>query len=662
MGVCFGGSSTSSFSPMSGLDFHLWWGRYDVGCDSLVALFPQLPRSCKVLQYKSLVKAPSISQLNDLQLIHQTQVSNGIAPCEQAQSQCRRGGGGGPAERPPRRPPPIILCILRLVPLKYAVRTSVLSRGWPRLWLRALAASPVLDFSDRDFARGQSPTQAAATVRRCLRRHANRGAPLDAFRVAFRSPAGGFRSDVVSWVAAAVARGAKEVAVDLTPTTRWRRAIGDDWGVYSDIDFDGSAFLELPADLFNFKATTNSLSRLALVRCSLRAVPLGAAGLAGLRSLSLSHADVTDEAVESVLLSTCRSLEFLSLRSCNGLFRVRVCGDKLRGLELVRCLGLLHVAVATPALESFVYHGDIAYAGGCDVVVVNLGATPALRDAYLSLIGFGYADEFCCFAYYRMLTCVAHATILTICSVGLKHIHAAQAAAATMNVTELQCQLSSFGNHHIDDVTRVFGMDLPNLLELQLLMPSLCDDDVDRVAGFFEFTRPPILNRLFIRVTLLSLDRSLLVATTIFTSSSYIFNSPAKFVLNLQLSGGKASRASGSGAATVMAGEDEDDAYIASNSDLVLDHLKFIKVVNFRGTRCEVRLLEFLVSRAPALEQLVLLVAVEGEGVVGDEQMKIVQGRVMAMQTASPVFRVVVCRHSEDGSRSPAHTRFYHEE
>ncbi|TVU22530.1 hypothetical protein EJB05_32237, partial [Eragrostis curvula] len=196
-----------------------------------------------------------------------------------------------------------------------------------------------------------------------------------------------------------------------------------------------------------------------------------------------------------------------------------------------------------------------------------------------------------------------------------------------MDVTEQQRLLYLLRNPLID-ATLAFRMDLPNLQELQLLMPSLCDDDVDRIAGFFEFTRPPIMDRLFIR-----------------------------------LSGGKASRARGGGGGTIvgMAGEDEDDAYIASNSDLVLDHLKFIKLVNFRGTRCEVHLLEFVVSRAPALEQLVL-VTVEGEGVLGDEQMKIVQDRVMAMQTASPVFCVVVCRHSEDGSRSPAHTRFYHEE
>ncbi|KAG2549249.1 hypothetical protein PVAP13_9KG165926 [Panicum virgatum] len=60
-------------------------------------------------------------------------------------------------------------------------------------WIRALAGSPVLDFTDRNFARGQPPARAAATEGRYLRPHAERSAPLDA---------------------AAVTRGAREVNVD----------------------------------------------------------------------------------------------------------------------------------------------------------------------------------------------------------------------------------------------------------------------------------------------------------------------------------------------------------------------------------------------------------------------------------------------------------------
>jgi hypothetical protein len=58
--------------------------------------------------------------------------------------------------------------------------------------------------------------------------------------------------------------------------------------------------LERPGDLFQAR---NSLERVALGGLSLHAVPLPTTGLAGLRSLSLNHVDVTDEAVRGILAS-----------------------------------------------------------------------------------------------------------------------------------------------------------------------------------------------------------------------------------------------------------------------------------------------------------------------------------------------------------------------
>jgi hypothetical protein len=79
--------------------------------------------------------------------------------------------------------------------------------------------------------------------------------------------------------------------------------------------------------------------------------------------------------------------------------------------------------------------------------------------------------------------------------------------------------------------------------------------------------------------------------------------------------------------------------------DIVLDHLTLVKVVNIRGTRCELRLLRFLMNRAPALEQLVLVTAGEDSGL--GEEMKAIQMQVSAMRTTSPEVRVTVCRPGE---------------
>ena len=135
--------------------------------------------------------------------------------------------------------------------------------------------------------------------------------------------------------------------------------------------------------------------------------------------------------------------------------------------------------------------------------------------------------------------------------------------------------------------------------------------------------------------------------------------SPVEFVLLKPQLLGEPADASGAAASPAAAGDDEPD--IVPNVDILLDHLTLVKVVNIRGTRCELRLLRFLMNRAPALEQLVL-VTVEEEGALGGEEMEAIQTRVSAMRTASPEARVTVCRPGEDGSRNPAHRKLYHEQ
>ncbi|XP_066310985.1 MEIOTIC F-BOX protein MOF-like [Miscanthus floridulus] len=231
-------------------------------------------------------------------------------------------------------PDDLLHSILRLLPFKHAVRTSALSRRWAPQWLRALASSRVLDFTDRDLARGQLPARAAeATMRRCLKVHAEHGAPLDVFRVALMLPPGSsdgvFGRDVVGWIASAVARGAREVEVylTLTPTQTYR-------GQVPNAD-DGSAeFVELPSDLF---VARNSLARLALV------------GIAS---------------------------------------------ETLRVLEIVGCIAVKQVQVTAPALESIAFHSDEFFWEDANDVVFDFDDDmPALRDVYLSQIGFAHDSD-----------------------------------------------------------------------------------------------------------------------------------------------------------------------------------------------------------------------------------------------------------------------------
>ncbi|XP_066314126.1 putative F-box/LRR-repeat protein At4g15060 isoform X2 [Miscanthus floridulus] len=506
-------------------------------------------------------------------------------------------------DRLSRLPDDILHSILRGLPLKHAARTSALSRRWARTWLRALASSRVLDFTDRDFGRGQARA-AAATVSCCLRFHAERCAALDVFRVALTSPVPGtgaaaFERDVGAWVASAVARGAREVEVDLRPPPTKRGAVDE-----------SAAFVELLGDLF---VATNSLARLALGGFSLRTVPAGAAGLAGLRSLSLSHADVTGEAVRGVV-SSCRALEFLSLSSCNLLKSVRIASGTLRVLEIVRCPAVRELRVNAPALESFAFHGDTVYSSDYDDLssAVDLGSTPALRQAYLSHIGFdddvnAYQDRE--YAYSNFLSCVAHARALTLCSVGLL-----------------------LGYDECVDI------DMTNIQELQLLLSSEGeDDDLQSFASFFQINPFPLLDRLFVSLPSHTTDASDAAAAL----AGEVVNDSRMMI---------------PGYAIVPV---DDSRMMIQHFDFVLDHLSFIKLVNFRGTRFQLQLLAFLLKRAPALEQLVLVTVGEEGGAPVDEH--VIQGWVSGMRKASAEAQLIVCRSSEDRSQYPVHTRFYHE-
>uniref|UniRef100_A0ACD5VDP5 Uncharacterized protein n=1 Tax=Avena sativa TaxID=4498 RepID=A0ACD5VDP5_AVESA len=531
---------------------------------------------------------------------------------ESDRKKCARAIGGGASSEEDRLsglPDDVLHSILGVLPLKHVVRTSALSTRWAPIWLHALAASAVLDFTDRDFVRGQSPAQITAIVGRVLGIHG--AAPIDVLRVAL-SPLNALGPDpdvVVGWIAAALGRGAREVGVDLG-----RRRVLDEG--------DGRAsLLQLPADLFQVE---NSLSVLGLGGCSLRHVLPGAAGLAGLASLSLDRVDVTDDALRGVVLE-CRLLEYVSLRSCHLLVSVRVAGERLRGLEIVGCLAMRDLQVAAPTLESVAFHGDILCSRDYDdvtepVVFIGKGntrmpsdaATPELRDAYLSHLGFGGYDELIHeFAYSCFLETVAHARILTLCSVGLLHI----------------------------EETRMFyelTMDTPNLEEVQLLMDSMGDDDVTRFAGFFGLTEPPLLQRLFVRLPAARDDSHDAVEDA--------------------------------GRGTAATGKDAD---IVLDYEIALDHLTFIKVVNFHGTTRELRLLRFLLRRAPVMERLVL-VTPEEEGAPGDYDLqqnvslliKIVQEHVSEIRNAWlwQDAHVTVCRPREDESRRPVHTKYYHDD
>ncbi|CAO2207865.1 unnamed protein product [Urochloa humidicola] len=102
--------------------------------------------------------------------------------------------------------------------------------------------------------------------------------------------------------------------------------------------------------------------------------------------------------------------------------------------------------------------------------------------------------------------------------------------------------------------------------------------------------------------------------------------------------------------------DENDDEYY----EVVLDRLTLIKVVNFSGTKRELRLLKVLAEEGshPRAAGVLATGGRRGSSAAGR------RAKASGMQKASRDARISVCRPNEDDSPNPNHharTRFFHE-
>jgi hypothetical protein len=116
----------------------------------------------------------------------------------------------------------------------------------------------------------------------------------------------------------------------------------------------------------------------------------------------------------------------LSLRNCSLLTSVSVASKRLRDLQLLGCRAVQELRVDAPALESLTLYGHVCWSEpdqtwqeANPVFFDFVGDMPALRDAYLSHLGCGDYNVVHDMAYPYLYYVVAHARILTLCSIGL---------------------------------------------------------------------------------------------------------------------------------------------------------------------------------------------------------------------------------------------------
>ncbi|KAF3332972.1 F-box/FBD/LRR-repeat protein [Carex littledalei] len=343
-------------------------------------------------------------------------------------------------------PNEILQSILCLMPLKYAIRTSTLSKRWIHLWQFNLVSSSSLQI---DFSDNQSPEQFVATLDRYLQLHGNRN--LDKFGIFF-SLFEKFFPKFENWVRTVLAKRVKELDIDLSQ------------GV---LNYNRVTYMDdrMPFVMTNSLFNCNSLTHLSLSMCNF-SEPFDSTNLVGLNSLSLDHVNLTDGMLTNIL-ENCVSLESISLKRCDSLEVVEFVGDelKLQKLFMVDCRGVDGMEISAPKLESFVYHGSMLFDH-------DFSDVSKVTDAYFCS-GLDDHDE----NFLEILSEFSHLKVLTICSSSLFHVL----------VEDLY------------DDEDDFPMELRNLLELQLVVDLTSEEHLNGIFSFFHLCPLPCLEKLFIQ-------------------------------------------------------------------------------------------------------------------------------------------------------------------
>lgn len=260
-------------------------------------------------------------------------------------------------------PDAIILHILSFLPTLYAVRMSLLSKRWRRMWTMV----PVLDFCDsRDiyYFRGRDERNNGRRkfykfVNECLK-HPFADTAISKFKLSMEYYGGSSRMDC--WLRFPVEKHVKELDLYV----RSRRSL-----------------YYLPHFMLHFRSLTLlKLNGLALE------IPVPTS-LPSLKELYLLNIQMDDKVLNNLLLS-CTSIEKLHVNYCDGLLSPKVSSLSLKSMEFRT--GGLHcycrtIEVEAINLQSFVHSGAF-YSKKC---TMNLVHCRAIRN--LSLVEMFLTDQ-----------------------------------------------------------------------------------------------------------------------------------------------------------------------------------------------------------------------------------------------------------------------------
>ncbi|KAL5976228.1 hypothetical protein ACLOJK_041880 [Asimina triloba] len=348
-------------------------------------------------------------------------------------------------------PDAVLHYILSLVPMKFAIRTSILSKRWNNLWKHTLAYATDLDFG-AEFGRGQSPGEFVSNVDRYLQLH--EGKIIKMFKLSFYA-GDQYMAKIERWVEFSVARGVKELDLDFCQTID---------GEMSD-SLEEGRLLKLPNCLFS----TDSLTHLKLSGCDF-SPPLNSNGFSKLKAFHLCNARITEGGLK-IMVFNCKVLEELSLKNCYDLMEIKVSAPHLplTSLIVVDCWDAHEIEISVPNLQSFHFYGNL--------IDINLENSSILEDVLINgLDREGFEPDH---DWIRILRRLEHVKILTLCNSSLSYVVLAEEYTPEYlpvtfhNLGELQLLMDSAGGCYLANTYSFFkNCPCPRLEKLFIELPS----------------------------------------------------------------------------------------------------------------------------------------------------------------------------------------------
>ncbi|GAU17012.1 hypothetical protein TSUD_37700 [Trifolium subterraneum] len=291
-------------------------------------------------------------------------------------------------------PEPLVLAILSFLPFKEAVaRTCVLNKKWLNIW----QSGNNIDFNEKFFVYSTSDEFKQAQrkvfinfITNWIAHFSNR--EISKFSLTVSNPQA-CRDAIEGCVAFAMQRGVKDLNLDFSEPKWDENHLGD----------QGTLLFQLPSIGYELGS---SLESLKLYSCGFGTDNF--VKFTALKDVSLSSIEVSTETLRT-LLSTCRTIESLSLEKCWNLENFNL-GDKPVGLTrlMINKCDSEYFILNAPNLKYFKYSGAVFTS---DIYVRPNVIEEVYIDFSLESEFYERGNELC-----KILKDFAAAKILTVCS------------------------------------------------------------------------------------------------------------------------------------------------------------------------------------------------------------------------------------------------------